>query len=187
MSTRTHVDPATIDGTFMSEEEYLALPEMKARVELVDGFVVYEPTPTFDHQRACMTVGTALENWASSRSPRPSVIASNLDIRFAPARILQPDVLVYCEPVPRTARMPLTRIPDLCVEIVSRRVAYDRTTKRLLYAQAGVRELWTVLRKQRLVERWTGPGLDTREECRERLVTPLLPGFVLDVAGIFAD
>ena len=81
----------------------------------------------------------------------------------------------------------MVRIPDLCVEIVSRRIAYDRTTKRLLYAQAGVREFWTVMRKQRFVERWTGPGLDAREECRERVVTALLPGFSLDVARLFED
>ena len=187
MSIRSEIDPTTLDGTFMSEEDYLALPEMKARVELVDGFIVCEPTPTFDHQSACMTVGTALENWASARTPKPTVIAAPLDIRFAPGRILQPDVLVYCEPIPRNAAMPLTRIPDLCVEIVSRRIAYDRTTKRLFYAKAGVQELWTVMRKQRMVERWTGPGLDTREECRERIATPLLPGFSLDVARLFTD
>jgi Uma2 family endonuclease len=187
MSTRAEIDPTTLDGTFMSEEEYLALPEMKARIELVDGFVVCEPSATYEHENACMTVGMALGNWAAARSPRPTVIASPLDIRFAADRILQPDVLVYCEPLVSPVKMPVARIPDLCVEIVSRRVAYDRTTKRLLYAQAGVREFWTVLRKQRLVERWTGPGLDTREECRERLVTPLLPGFELDILRLFAD
>ena len=44
-----------------------------------------------------------------------------------------------------------------------------------------------MIRKSKLVERWTGPGLATREEYREVLVTPLLPGFALDVAKLFAS
>ena len=53
-----------------------------------------------------------------------------------------------------------------------------------MYAEAGVRELWTVVRKTQIVERWTGPGLATREECRESLATPLLPGCELEVAAL---
>jgi len=187
MSIQAEIDPRSLHGRHMSEEDYLALPELSARIELVDGYVVCEPSGTYDHERACLAIGAALEHWSATRSPRPSVIATRLDIRFAAGRILQPDVLVFCEPVPRSSKMPIERIPDLCVEVVSQRIAYDRTTKRLLYAQAGVREFWTVMRKQRFVERWTGPGLDTREECRERVETPLLPGFSLDVQRLFQD
>jgi Uma2 family endonuclease len=108
-----------------------------------------------------------------------------LDVRFGAGRILQPDLLVFLDPLPRGVKTPIERIPDLCVEVVSRRHAYDRITKRRMYAEAGVREMWTIIGSQRLVERWTGDGLATLEECRERLTTPLLPGFELDVRGLF--
>jgi Uma2 family endonuclease len=184
MVTRADLDPMALDGTFMTEADYLALPETKAHVELVDGLVVCEPTPSFGHQRGSVVIVTALEMWARTRDPKATVVAAPLDIRFGPGRILQPDVAVYCAPLVEPVAMPVPHVPDLCVEIVWARVTYDRTAKRLIYAQAGVREYWTVLRDRQLVERWTGPGLDTREECRDRLTTPLLPGFELDVVSV---
>ena len=185
MSTRDETDHVALDGTRMSEEEFLALPETTARIELVDGLVVCEPSADFGHQRCVRDLVVALEAAARALLPRPTVCLSALDVRFAPGRILQPDVFVYVEPLREPVAMPITRIPDLCIEVVSTRHAYDRITKRQIYAEAGVKELWTVVRKSKFVERWTGPGLATRDEWREKLVTPLLPGFALDVARLF--
>ncbi len=185
MSARVSVDPASLDGTFMSEEEYLALPETATRMELVDGLVVCEPSAGFDHQSTSMALGSELREWARKRTPRPTVLAAPFDVRFAPGRILQPDLLVYVDPLERPVVMPVSRIPDLCVEIVSTRGAWDRTTKRLLYARAGVRELWTVLPRRLLVERWTGADLDAMQQCCERLSSPLLDGFEIDIARLF--
>lgn len=81
--------------------------------------------------------------------------------------------------------MPIERIPDLCFEIVSSRRVYDRVTKRLAYAEVGVTEYWTVVKDLGFVERWTAPRLTTREEVRDRLTTPLLPGLELDVQALF--
>src|SRR5687768_7600281 len=105
MNHASDLDPATLDGLYMTEEEYLALPEMTAHIELVDGLVVCEPTATFGHQRASVILVTLLENWAGSRSPKPTVLAALLDVRFAPGRILQPDLLVYCEPLVAPVKM----------------------------------------------------------------------------------
>lgn len=186
MSTRIEVDPLALDGTRMSEDEYLALPQTALRMELVDGLIVCEPSADFEHQRCVRDLALELETAARTRSPRPTVCLSPLDVRFGPGRILQPDVFVHVEPLQQPVRMPITRIPDLCIEVVSTRHAYDRITKRQMYAEAGVKELWTVVSKSRLVERWTGPGLATREECRDTLATPLLPGFALDVARLLS-
>ena len=169
---------------FVTEEEFLALPETLNRTELLDGLIVREPSPGFGHQESVSRLVADLVYWAKDRAPRPDVLSGPLDVRFAPDRILQPDVVVFLEPLPRPVAMPIDRVPDLCVEIVSRRHAYDRVTKRLVYANAGVRELWTVLPKMHLVERWTGPGLADREEMRQLLTTPLLPGFELDVEAV---
>jgi Uma2 family endonuclease len=169
----------------MSEAEYLALPETMRRMELVDGLVVCESSATEGHQAILHELSGELHFWTRGLASPPTVRFAPLDVRFQAERILQPDLLVFLDPLPRGVKTPIERIPDLCVEIVSRRHAYDRITKRQMYAEAGVRELWTVIGKQRLVERWTGPGLATLEECRERLVTPLLPGFELNVATLF--
>ena len=167
-----------------TEEEYLALPESIQRMELLDGELVCEPSPGLAHQEHVGALFAALRSWAQSCSPNPSVLLGPLDIRFAPGRILQPDVCVFLEPLPRDTATPITRVPDLCIEVVSQRRTYDRVTKRLIYAEAGVREMWTALPTWRLVERWTGPRLERREELRDRIETSLLPGFSMPVAAL---
>lgn len=167
-----------------TESEYLALPETGRRVELLDGELVCEPSPSDGHQEAVGNIHGALHAWAHARVPVPSVRLGPLDVRFAPGRILQPDVCIFLDPLPRDAPMPLTRVPDLCIEVVSRHRTYDRVTKRMVYAEAGVREMWTVLPAWQLVERWTGARLDARAELRERIESALLPGFSMAVASL---
>jgi Uma2 family endonuclease len=178
---------STITNRLMSEAEFLRLPETKTKTELLDGELVCEPSPGDGHQDRLGRLYLSLAAWAASQSPKCTVRLSPLDVRFAPGRILQPDLLVFREPLVRPVKMPIDRIPDLCIEIVSTRRVYDRVTKRLAYAEAGVPEYWTVVHDLGFVERWTGKGLATREELRDRLVTPLLPGFELDVNALLAD
>jgi hypothetical protein len=49
-----------------------------------------------------------------------------------------------------------------------------------------VAEFW-VVEPAGFIERWTGPGLGQDEIIRDRLATPLLSGFELDVPAMFAD
>lgn len=167
-----------------TEEEYLALPETIERMELLDGELVREPSPGSGHQGIVGNVHAALHAWAHARSPAPTVRIGPLDIRFAPGRILQPDVCVFIDPIPFDSPMPIERVPDLCTEVVSRDRTYGRVTKRLVYADAGVREMWTVLPAWLLVERWTGARLERREVLRETIESSLLPGFSMSVATL---
>jgi len=82
---------------------------------------------------------------------------------------------------------PLDQIPDLCIEARSPSDrGYDRFTKRLGYAAAGVREYWLVY-LDGPVERWHGPSLESAEEHGAALTSPLLPEFSLDVRSLFPD
>ena len=185
MSTKVNCGPDT--QRLWTEAEFLALPESKNRTELLDGECISEPSADFDHEERAARLWLALRGWAAQRDPRPDVCKAALDVRFAPGRILQPDVFVYLQPLPRPVRMPIETIPDLCIEVVSRDRVYDRVTKRQIYAAAGVREYWTVVAELGFVERWTGPGLDAREELRDTLETPLLPAFKLDLAELMKE
>lgn len=80
---------------------------------------------------------------------------------------------------------PLDIIPLVCIEVLSADRVTDRIFKRMLYAAAGVAEYWTV-EPSGLVERWTGAGLTQSELLADRLVTPVLPDFTLDVAELVA-
>jgi Uma2 family endonuclease len=99
-----------------------------------------------------------------------------LDVRFGPGRILQPDAFVLLAKAARDHRGPIELVPALCVEVLSNNRAYDRLTKRLIYAEAGVSELWTVSTDGQ-VERWCGEHLGERELLDRVLTSPLLPGF----------
>ena len=168
----------------MTEAEFFALPVTKTKTELFDGELICEPSPGFGHQDQVGRLYLLLATWAATHAPGCDVCLAPLDVRFARGRILQPDLLLFREPLARPVAMPIERIPDLCIEIVSTRRVYDRVTKRLAYAEAGVREYWTVVQDLGFVERWTGPRLAIREELRDRLVTSLLPGFELDVQAL---
>jgi Uma2 family endonuclease len=169
----------------MTEAEFLRLPVSMNKVELLDGEVVVAPSPTYRHQAILTRIVIALQAWAEKQKRAVTVCQSPLDVRFGPGRILQPDAFLLFGRVPLAHQGPIDRIPALCVEILSEDRVYDRVTKRLLYAAAGVKELW-VVDTAGAVERWTGKGLTGNEVVKRRLSTPLLPGFTLDLQQLFA-
>ena len=166
----------------VSEAEFLALPESTQRIELLDGEVIVSPSPTFWHQEILQRVVVALRRWGSGRPV--TVGLAPMDVRFQTGRILQPDAFVILGTVPRDHAGPLTQIPALCIEVVSGDRVYDRVTKRLIYARAGVREYW-VIEPAGLVERFFGDDLGQVEEVRGTLRTPVLDGFELDLGELF--
>lgn len=167
----------------VTEAEFLALPESSGKVELIDGEVNVAPAPSFRHQTILKNLVFALESWARSAGVGAVVGQSPVDIRFQPNRILQPDAFVLFDEVSLDHQGPLDTVPALCVEVLSTDRVYDRVTKRLVYGAAGVAELW-IVEQSGLVERWHGEGLAQVEEIDDRLRSPLLPGFVLEVASL---
>jgi Uma2 family endonuclease len=171
---------------FVSEEEFLSLPESNQKIELVDGEVIVAPAPILWHQEILRRLVTSLGNWAHGFESSVTIGLSPLDVRFAPGRILQPDAMVFLTKLPWDQQGPINRVPEICVEVLSSDRLYDRVTKRFIYAAAGVKEYWVVDRNA-FIERWSEAGLAHEEILRERLTSPLLPGFELDLARLFAD
>jgi Uma2 family endonuclease len=170
--------------SLVSEEEYLALPESNQPMELIDGEVMLSPSPELRHQRIVTRMVVSLERWVEAERAEVTVTQSPLDVRLGPGRIVQPDVMVFMPPLPVGTPIPIDQIPTICIEVLSRNTTYDRVTKRYLYAEAGVREYW-VVDPVGAVERRTGEWLRNLELCEERLTTPLLPGFSLELRDIF--
>src|SRR5262245_38231764 len=117
----------------VSEAEFLSLPESLERVELIDGEVIVSPSPLFWHQAVLRRLLLALGTWAKGRSS-VTVAQAPLDVRFAPDRILQPDAMVFLAHLDREQAGPIDRVPEICVEVLSSNRAYDRVTKRFIYA-----------------------------------------------------
>ena len=139
------------------------------------------PRPSHRHQWILRQVVRTLEDWAAPHERQVTVGMAPLDVRFAPGRILQPDAFVLFARVAPEHVGPISEVPALCVEVMSSNRAYDRMTKRLIYAEAGVAELWTI-GTDGAVERWYGDRLSDCEVPAQYLTSALLPGFQLAIA-----
>ena len=105
-----------------------------------------------------------------------------LDVRLRQGRIVQPDLFVCAEGYPLD-RAPIEVTPTLTVEVLSLQPTYDRLAKRLIYAQAGVKEYWLVDPYELTVEQVI--GLETVATERASLRSQFLPELTVDVAALF--
>lgn len=116
-----------------NEEDFLALPETRQRVELLDGSLLMSPAPGSGHQQLARRLANILEGAA----PTDLEVVEAVNVRVAPGRLLIPDVVVTA----RTGAVTVYRPADLLLvaEVVSpSTVAVDRLLKPELYAAAGI-------------------------------------------------
>jgi Uma2 family endonuclease len=165
----------------MTEEEFLALPESKEHLELIDGEVIHMPGPVVHHQVIVGNLYVHLRAWANAHPPA-WVGLSPCDVRLQTGRIVQPDLFILVDGLPSLGKL-IDRPPDLVVEVMSSWRSYDRLTKRMLYGQAGVREYWIVDPEERAIE--LVHGIETLENARERLTSRLLSDLAVEVPAIF--
>ncbi|MDQ3153539.1 MAG: Uma2 family endonuclease [Actinomycetota bacterium] len=122
-----HPGPWTLD-------EWLALPEGPPYTELVDGLLVMSPVSTDRHQRLMVRLWQQLDGAA----PAEYEVMAESNVALGGDRALIPDLCVIDRPgfdgVILSARYVV-----LVGEIASPSTrVYDRTTKRALYAEAGI-------------------------------------------------
>lgn len=170
----------------VAEIEFLALPESVDKVELVDGEVIVSPSPSFWHQELLQRLVFVLRSWAAGHDEPVTIGQAPLDVRFGEGRILQPDAFVLLGAIAPDHQGPIDHPVAICIEVLSSNRAYDRLTKRFVYAQAGVKEYWLV-EPSGLIERWSGEGLASAEEVTGQLCSPLLPGFEVELEELFAS
>ena len=117
-----------------TEQDYLGMPEDRARVELLDGGLFVNPAPGSRHQRLSFRLCLALE----TARPTGMEVLEAVNVRVAPGRILIPDLaIVSAHGVDRQVWDPHEVLA--VVEIVSPgSVAADRAIKPQLYAVAGI-------------------------------------------------
>lgn len=130
--------------------DYLTWDDGK-RWEIIDGEAYcMSPAPAVDHQVVALGIASQLE--VQLRGKRCQPLIAPLDVRLprpgqddaSTDRVVQPDVLVLCDPDKRDARG-VRGAPDLIVEVLSRStLSHDHLRKRRLYESAGVREYWLV-------------------------------------------
>ena len=126
--------------------DYLQWPD-ETRYELIDGEVFrLAPTPLIEHQEVAGEVYCQLRNQLDGKACRPYI--APVDVRLprkdeadaAIDTVVQPDVLVVCDPS-KIDRRGVRGAPDWLLEVLSpSTAAHDQIAKRRTYERAGVRE-----------------------------------------------
>jgi Uma2 family endonuclease len=170
-----------------SYDDYAALDDGK-RYQVIDGLLVLMPPPSFEHQKSLGRVHFALGIFVRAH-PIGVVLRAE-----RPAVVLQPDVFFISNERKSIITAPNVQgAPDLVVEILSHGTArLDLTRKKALYGEYGVLEYWGVWPDLDRVEvyRTTESGSFGSPrilERRDRLDSPLLPGFSLPLVELFEN
>ncbi|HKM43637.1 MAG TPA: Uma2 family endonuclease [Limnochordia bacterium] len=129
----------------LTYEDYAKVPsEVGYTLQLIDGYLVRDPSPTFIHQRVLGRLMVILRAYVQMTDPGGEVFVAPLDILLDEHTVLQPDLLYL--PSSRPAkRDPVDSLPELVVEITSPSTAQtDRVRKFGSYLKAGIPHYWVV-------------------------------------------
>ena len=164
------------------------------RYEIIDGELFVAKAPGYEHQNACNECAFALTEWSHRTGlgkvlPGPGIV-------FGDADSVIPD-LVWVSQERLAAILwddrHLHGAPELIVEVLSPGATNerrDRQVKLKLYSARGVREYWIVDWRTRSVvvyrRRNARLHLATTLQAEDTLTSPILPGFSLVVARLFA-
>jgi Uma2 family endonuclease len=176
-----------------TSEDLAVLPDDGRRYEIIDGELYMSRQPHWHHQRACVTICAALENW--SRQTNAGEVNLAPGIIFAEDDDVAPDV-VWISQARRVAALGpdghLHAAPELVIEVLSpgsTNERRDREAKLKLYSRRGVLEYWIVDWRLQQVEVYRREQLVLRlvATCyrTDVLTSPLLPGFTCEVTSLF--
>ncbi len=146
LGTRGEVreEQATYDSqTKMNYKDFAKLPEESNHtLELIDGTLVREPSPTYQHQRVSRRLEQILIAYFAKIDSRGEVFSAPLDVYLDEHTVVQPDIFYL--PSDRPARSnPVNSLPELVVEILSpSSLRTDRVRKLNRYQLAGVKHYW---------------------------------------------
>jgi Uma2 family endonuclease len=140
-----------------SYRDYASWPD-EERWELFEGEpVAMTPGPTVDHQRVSRRLCFLIESFLQGKScemfdaPFDVLLPSGEEPDEEVKTVLQPDILVVCDPA-KVTKQGLRGAPDFVIEIISPSTASrDHIRKRQLYEKHGVKEFWLIDPVGRLV------------------------------------
>jgi Uma2 family endonuclease len=164
------------------------------RYEIIDGELYVSAQPHYYHQRTCSCVWSKLQRWSDQSGDGEAIVAPG--VIFADDDNVAPDVVWMSSNRLAQILRPdgkLHGAPQLVVEVLSPGTANqhrDRDAKLKLYSRRGVDEYWIVDWQAHSIEVFRRENaslvLVSTLNNSGTLTTPLLPGFALQVADLFA-
>lgn len=165
-------------STAFTRADYDRLPE-GFPAQLIEGFLVKQPAPTYGHQALIMEIVSKL----LALVPKGLLVTAPSDVVLDELNVYQPDVLVLRAIPPSQVRD--VGVPLLAIEVLSPSTARrDRRVKRKHLLAAGVAEVWIVDPATRTVELDDATG-HRFASGDEPLASSAVPGFALTPATLF--
>jgi len=173
-------------------EDYVKLPEEPGcRYEVLEGFLVKEPSPTRYHQWISGRLYRQLADYFDNIDPKGEIYCAPLDMTLTNRNVLQPDIL-YISSGNRGNQYP-ERVDgpcDLVVEVLSSfSRKKDRVQKMEIYRKAGVPHYWIADPEAQTLEAFALRGehyaLITAGGPGDAFLHADFPGLELDLDRIF--
>jgi len=140
-----------MDGNLAYQEE--------RREEVIGGKVVaMSPRPSFNHNRVAFNIAALFDSYLKGK--KCIAIADGTDLYLTEDDRFVPDTMIVCDPG-KIKSDGVHGAPDLVVEVLSPSTTKnDRTHKKDIYAQCGVREYWLVNPVDKSVEVYRTVGTE---------------------------
>jgi Uma2 family endonuclease len=174
----------------ITARDFMELPEGPPYYQLIEGDLYMSPSPNLFHQDIAGNIYHLLRLYLGKRRIGTVHIAPS-DVKLSELNVYEPDVYF----VANSRKSILTRqgaegAPNLVVEVLSPRTAkLDKGAKRVVYARAGVEELWIVDPETKRVHVYRlGESADEPAGTygvRGKIESPLFPGLKIPVAKVF--
>lgn len=157
------------------------------RYEVLDGMLLVTPSPSYAHQLIASRLHGIL--LAAVQTPGLAYVVGPGVVVQHPRTQLQPDILVVPAGLPAPTDWQSVTDHWLAVEVLSRSSrTYDRKFKRDAYLALGVREVWLVDPRERIVEISKSPGeSEKRTDMFEWDIPTHGLRVVIDVEELFTD
>jgi Uma2 family endonuclease len=161
--------------------------------ELSKGVIEVSGIPQPKHGRQVREIRKQLERHDEDHPGTINYIGGGAEAKILVGPVeseRHPDLSVYLGPEPDVKSVWSQWIPAIVIEVVSDRSSKrDYNDKPEEYLAFGVREYWIVdadRRQMQIMTRFRGQWKTKSYKPSQKITTPLLPGFTLDLKRVFA-
>ncbi|MBQ8296794.1 MAG: Uma2 family endonuclease [Ruminococcus sp.] len=135
--------PIPKEKKYTADEFFALIPETNEHIELINGEIIAQAAPSLTHQRLVKKISSEIDKYIEFNKGKCEVIQSPFDVKLDYRTVVQPDILVICDPSKLDEKR-CNGAPDFVVEVVSGNGSDDYIRKLDLYRKSGVREYWIV-------------------------------------------
>lgn len=187
--------PTTERDTRLTYDDFVRFPDDGLRHELIDGVHYVTPSPATRHQQLSGRLHLAIGTYLDKHADAGQVFYAPFDVIFTRWDVVEPDLLFIAADQPEILTdANVQGAPALVIEILSPGTRKrDLGIKRDLFDRGGVREYWVIDPKAEDVALYRRDANDRLQPSGSLtaadgavLATPLLPGFELPLAKLFA-